>query len=106
MASGPAGVFICSPGLPLTNLVGQMNVRLLSQDCPQSSPREDRAGGIHSVIQGNSGGRIEFGPVHKARPSTGLPLHNSFEVIWYRYVVMRWDPFLADNFNTKQINPS
>lgn len=44
MGSGPAEVFICLPGLPLTNLVGQMNVRLLSQDCPQSSLREDRAG--------------------------------------------------------------
>ena len=54
MVSGPAEIFICSPGLPLTNLVGQMNVRLLSYDCPQSSPREDmaehRARGIHNVM--------------------------------------------------------
>lgn len=42
MASGPAGVFICSPGLPLTNLGGQMNVRLLSVDVHSPAP-EDRA---------------------------------------------------------------
>lgn len=79
--------------------------RIVHSPAPEKTGQQHRAGGIHSVIQGNSGGRIEFGPVHKARPSAGVPLHNFSEVIWCRHVVMKWDTFLADNFNTKQINP-
>ena len=64
--------------------------RIVHSPAPEKTGQQHRAGGIHSVIQGNSGGRIEFGPVHKARPSAGVPLHNFSEVIWCRHVVMKW----------------